>query len=102
MPYSIACSVAPGARNRTNGSANINPTAPTMQEIKKMSFSVKVNTCDASSRFFSPSKIEIRADAPVAIKLAKPNTIIMIGIMRLTAASASSPINRPTNNPSAI
>ena len=43
-----------------------------------------------------------KTDAPVAIKLANPNTIIMIGIIKLTAARASSPINRPTNNPSAI
>ena len=37
-----------------------------------MTFSVKVNTFDASSRFFSPSKTEIRTEAPVAMRLAKP------------------------------
>ena len=32
----------------------------------------------------------------------KAKTIIMIGMIKLTAARASSPIKRPTNNPSAI
>ena len=34
--------------------------------------------------------------------LEKANTIMISGIIRFTAASASSPINRPTNKPSAI
>ena len=35
-------------------------------------------------------------------ELEKEKTIIIIGMMILTAASASPPINRPTNMPSAI
>ena len=62
----------------------------------------KENTREASSLFFSPNSTEIRTDAPVAIMLEKANTVIMMGIMRLIAASASSPIKRPTKSPSAI
>ena len=72
------------------------------KEIKKIILRVYVKTLEASSLFFSPSNTEMRTDAPVAIKFEKPNTIIIIGIIKLTAARASPPIKRPTNNPSAI
>lgn len=67
-----------------------------------MIFREKVNTREASSRFFSPSKMDRLTDAPVAIMLEKAKTAIKTGMMILTAAKASCPIKRPTNTPSTI
>ena len=70
-------------------------------EIRKITTTQQEKTREASSRFPSPSNMEICTDEPVAIILEKANTTIITGITRLMAARASSPMKRPTNRPSA-
>lgn len=65
-----------------------------------MNLTENENTLEASSRFPAPSSIEILTDAPVAIILERASTIMMTGMIRLIAASASSPRYLPTNMPS--
>ena len=69
-------------------------------EKNKMNFTEKENTRDASSCFFSPRRIDMLTEAPVAIIFEIAVTIIMIGIIIFIAASASSPKYLPTNIPS--
>jgi len=73
-----------------------------MHEETTINSTEKEKTREALSRFPAPSSIEMLTDAPVATMFDNASAIMTIGMMRLTAASASPPIKRPTKKPSAI
>ena len=65
-----------------------------------MNFTAKEKMRAAVAWSFWPRWMAIWTEAPVAIILAMASTIRMTGMVMLMAASASSPMKRPTNMPS--
>ena len=66
-----------------------------------MSFRAKEKKREAASRSPFPSSMDMFTDAPVATILERASAMRTTGIIRFTAARASSPRNLPTKMPSA-
>ena len=92
--------VAPGAMTVMKGLAKTKPSTDRTTENAKINLMEKENTREAFSRLPLPSRTDIWTDAPVAIMLEMASMIMMTGMIRLTAAKASSPRKRPTKSPS--
>ena len=96
----MAFSVAPGAMTVMKGLAKTKPSTDRTRENASMNLMEKEKTREAFSRLPLPSRTDIWTEAPVAIILEMASMIMMTGMIRLTAARASSPRNRPTKSPS--
>ena len=71
-------------------------------ESAKMVLQAKLNTRLAPSPLPCPRRMAICTEEPTAIMSDNAKLTIIRGITRFTAASASEPMNRPTNTPSAM